>query len=1208
MNANGVKRIMAVGAVLLTVAARSAHAAPPTADAGPDITIEVGYPVPFDGGDSVDGNNDDKLEVFEWDFDDNGKKGICPRPHHIYTREDNHTVTLTVYDYDGVASAPDTKRVFVRTSTPPTADAGGPYSAGVGGPPAYFDGTQSSDCAEPNIVQGIVDYSWDADITVDSDRDGNPGNDRDAEGDRGFYTYSREGIITGRLTVKDGAGQTDSDEFIVHVKANEAPHVICPRPRNRPGAYHYSYDNRQVRLKGIVRDTGSLTYQWDFGDGSPPTAKRTVTDKYEYEIEATHSYTGKVGTVYRAYLTVWDSGGMFGHDDYVILIKNNDIPTRSDMAIEDGLWWLHKDQNRSTGRFGHPYGYSYDACSQGSSLQAFLVNGHNLSADPCEDPYIETVQKGFDYMFKRLRTKNFAGHDGDSNGNGFGIETRSGRPIYEGGMVMDAIAASQAPTARARTGSSGIKGETFYDILTDMCDMYSWGQADANTGNYRGGWRYGWNNSHANHGGRHSDNSACQWAAIGYRAAEDNFGIVVPQFVKDENKKWLVYSYWSRHPNGYFGYTGKRSSWSAQTPSGMVQLSFAGYRRDDAMWTATENATANHWPAAGQDWNEFYSAYAVKKALLAARPSKVITFSSGMDWYNDEDRGLRKIITDMQRADGSWYPSGRRLKETLFTSWGVMMLMPALFVQPPKAGIQVSPMWAYDKTLTFSGENSYHIDDYRRIVLYEWDLNDDGAYDDVVTTNAVDPRLTISRPDPDPDPGDPPVFVTVRLRVTDDNVPPQSDTIQETIQIGEPPIAPFVRMPETYYAIKDRPITFDAGASFDVDLGDAISCYEWDLDLNGDPDVILNAPTSTLTRTYTETGVDEIRVRVRDYGVINWQTNATTRQASQWAYAKVVIDINRPPVSDPGGPYVVMEGEHFRLSGARSSDPNHQPLTYMWDFDLDGTPESYRMELTLPWGMPGIHTIALIVSDGEFSHTNTTILEVIAVDDNPTFTLGPDIEVNAGNVARTFTNWVTGITPGDVYETNQTVQFFCECPAPEMFEELPSITPDGTLTFTPTVRAMDTTQVEVRARDSNNNWTGPYTFNITLIGDRDNDGILDQWEQDFFHGTNVADAVSDFDDDGASDLEEFRAGTDPTDPTSRLGVGGFGRDPFGDMVTITWSSVPGINYVVFRAESIMGPYLDVSGVVVGEPGATTSFTDFFPPKGAAFYKVRVHGQ
>ena len=54
--------------------------------------------------------------------------------------------------------------------------------------PAYFDGTQSSDCAEPNIVQGIVDYSWDADITVDSDRDGNPGNDRDAEGDRGFYT------------------------------------------------------------------------------------------------------------------------------------------------------------------------------------------------------------------------------------------------------------------------------------------------------------------------------------------------------------------------------------------------------------------------------------------------------------------------------------------------------------------------------------------------------------------------------------------------------------------------------------------------------------------------------------------------------------------------------------------------------------------------------------------------------------------------------------------------------------------------------------------------------------------------------------------------------------------------------------------------------------------------------------------------------------
>lgn len=52
--------------------------------------------------------------------------------------------------------------------------------------------------------------------------------------------------------------------------------------------------------------------------------------------------------------------------------------------------------------------------------------------------------------------------------------------------------------------------------------------------------------------------------------------------------------------------------------------------------------------------------------------------------------------------------------------------------------------------------------------------------------------------------------------------------------------------------------------------------------------------------------------------------------------------------------------------------------------------------------------------------------------------------------------------------------------------------------------------------------------------DTDKDGMLDQWEFDFFGELFWFDD-EDFDDDGATNLEEFLGGSDPTDPTSLPG-------------------------------------------------------------------------
>ena len=75
----------------------------------------------------------------------------------------------------------------------------------------------------------------------------------------------------------------------------------------------------------------------------------------------------------------------------------------------------------------------------------------------------------------------------------------------------------------------------------------------------------------------------------------------------------------------------------------------------------------------------------------------------------------------------------------------------------------------------------------------------------------------------------------------------------------------------------------------------------------------------------------------------------------------------------------------------------------------------------------------------------------------------------------------------------------------------------------------------------------------------DGDALPDSWEINFFGGTAVANGGEDedFDGDGATNIDEFRAGTDPSDPISEFGL----RSGFG----LEWFGVKGRTYVVERS-------------------------------------------
>jgi Tol biopolymer transport system component len=121
--------------------------------------------------------------------------------------------------------------------------------------------------------------------------------------------------------------------------------------------------------------------------------------------------------------------------------------------------------------------------------------------------------------------------------------------------------------------------------------------------------------------------------------------------------------------------------------------------------------------------------------------------------------------------------------------------------------------------------------------------------------------------------------------------------------------------------------------------------------------------------------------------------------------------------------------------------------------------------------------------------------------------------------------------------------------------------------------------------------------------DSDGDGMDDDWEMAYFD-TLDRDGTDDFDGDGHTDLEEFLAGTDPTDANSILRAMLL-LAPDGT-TTVLWHSVPGKSYrVEFKDGLDEGGWVGIPGVVQAS-GLTSSLRDETTSlAGQRFYRVLV---
>ncbi len=112
-----------------------------------------------------------------------------------------------------------------------------------------------------------------------------------------------------------------------------------------------------------------------------------------------------------------------------------------------------------------------------------------------------------------------------------------------------------------------------------------------------------------------------------------------------------------------------------------------------------------------------------------------------------------------------------------------------------------------------------------------------------------------------------------------------------------------------------------------------------------------------VTAAAVSAGSYQVTLRATDSVAPTLTVNATV--------SVTVSHVNRPPVANAGGPYTGVAGTPVAMSGAASSDPDGDPLTYAWAFGDGAT--GVGVGVSHAYAATGAYGVTLTVSDGSLT-------------------------------------------------------------------------------------------------------------------------------------------------------------------------------------------------------------------------------------------------
>ena len=196
---------------------------------------------------------------YSWDFGD-GNTATTTSPSHTYSAPGTYTVTLTATEDEGEATETSTQTVIVYASPVASFTTGTAGSQCLTGNSYSFTNTSS-------ISSGTLTYSWDF-------GDGSTATSQDAT-----HSYTAAGTYTVKLTAT-------SANNCVH--STTATVTVYPKPTvafTINTAEQCLTNNKFTFSNTSAISSGSITYAWNFGDGSTLTSQNP---EHQYSAPGTY--------------------------------------------------------------------------------------------------------------------------------------------------------------------------------------------------------------------------------------------------------------------------------------------------------------------------------------------------------------------------------------------------------------------------------------------------------------------------------------------------------------------------------------------------------------------------------------------------------------------------------------------------------------------------------------------------------------------------------------------------------------------------------------------------------------------------------------------------------------------------------------------------------------------------------------------------------
>lgn len=145
------------------------------------------------------------------------------------------------------------------------------------------------------------------------------------------------------------------------------------------------------------------------------------------------------------------------------------------------------------------------------------------------------------------------------------------------------------------------------------------------------------------------------------------------------------------------------------------------------------------------------------------------------------------------------------------------------------------------------------------------------------------------------------------------------------------------------------------------------------------------------------------------------------------------------------------------LASVTSGTGNTQDIHYTPNANANGQDEFY----------------VRVQSSSGRSDTIRVLVDVAAVNDAPSYALGPDIATPPNAGAQLIDAWAQSISAGPSNESAQTLSFIIESVTqPALFDVLPAVSPMGALSFTPAPGVQGETEVSLRLMDDGGSASG----------------------------------------------------------------------------------------------------------------------------------------